>query len=421
MDYNQVREEVMGYIERKRGVVNERFKDLEVANVEDQWEQDETDWGGGASTELHEEYADYIGKGNYGKGGGKGGWAKGSRGKGEGYQKASVKGEGKSKGKGWTGKGVQGSGFQGNCHWCGVYGHSQSRCRHKDEYMNWLRNQQGRGVNAVNESREEVINQSGTTLGCLEQQREHYLCHLECQNRWDTFAEEDEEELVDEKVLEPPGLGGQHVAVNKKKNKKMPRWPTKKGEMRKHTVGEVDIFCFEEVKPEKRVYTVGDDRKNNEVNAVQEEVMGLDKNGDVNETTIEVTIDSGASDSVLSERQAPNFTTVESAGSKRGVQYVSASGGKMPNRGEKHLKVETAEGHVCAIRLQVTDVSKALLSVGKICDAGHEVGFRKDGGVIRHLATGQETAFYKVDGVYRMKLKIVGDAAARKDFPRRER
>ena len=33
------------------------------------------------------------------------------------------------------GKGGKGSGFNGYCHWCGEWGHSQSRCRQKDDYM----------------------------------------------------------------------------------------------------------------------------------------------------------------------------------------------------------------------------------------------------------------------------------------------
>ena len=37
------------------------------------------------------------------------------------------------------------------------------------------------------------------------------------------------------------------------------------------------------------------------------------------------------------------------------------------------------EGHKCALKMQVTDVRKPLMSVSKICDAGHKVTFTKDG------------------------------------------
>ena len=84
--------------------------------------------------------------------------------------------QGKAKGKGWqgfnqfvnykgkgkgeySGKGEKGShyytdndkgkgkgkGFQGQCYWCGEWGHSQNNCAGKDEYMNYLRNFKGKG------------------------------------------------------------------------------------------------------------------------------------------------------------------------------------------------------------------------------------------------------------------------------------
>ena len=42
--------------------------------------------------------------------------------------------KGKSKGKGKRGKGSKGKGVvQGNCRWCGKYGHSEKYCRDKDK------------------------------------------------------------------------------------------------------------------------------------------------------------------------------------------------------------------------------------------------------------------------------------------------
>ena len=63
-----------------------------------------------------------------------------------------------------------------------------------------------------------------------------------------------------------------------------------------------------------------------------------------------------------------------------------------------------------ALRLQVTDVQRTLLSVSKVCDAGHEVTFRKDGGDIRHVETGELVArFKRENGVYRMEAEIDAD------------
>ena len=41
------------------------------------------------------------------------------------------------------------------------------------------------------------------------------------------------------------------------------------------------------------------------------------------------------------------------------------------------------------VKMQVTAVSKALLRVSKICDAGHAVLFTKTGGKITHNESGQ--------------------------------
>ena len=62
--------------------------------------------------------------------------------------------------------------------------------------------------------------------------------------------------------------------------------------------------------------------------------------------------------------------------------------------------------------MQITAVNKALLSVSKICDAGHDVIFNHDGGKIVHCESGQVTTFRRVDGVYRLRMKILGEPAS---------
>ena len=81
----------------------------------------------------------------------------------------------------------------------------------------------------------------------------------------------------------------------------------------------------------------------------------------------------------------------------------------MPNRGEKLLPIQAGNGMDCALRMQVTDVKRALLSVGKVCDSGHEVVFQKDGGWIRHKESGQIFNFVRADGVYRMEVSVLNE------------
>ena len=119
-----------------------------------------------------------------------------------------------------------------------------------------------------------------------------------------------------------------------------------------------------------------------------------------------ITVVSGASENVISDWMAPQFKVKPSTGSRNGVQYVAANGNMMPNRGEKDVKMTTEEGHRCVLKMQVTDVQKPLMSVARICDAGHKVTFTDAGGIIEHEATGQRTKFERVDNVYRLKVGV---------------
>ena len=86
--------------------------------------------------------------------------------------------------------------------------------------------------------------------------------------------------------------------------------------------------------------------------------------------------------------------------------YTAANGETMPNRGCKRVKVTTKEGQLRTMNMQITDVNRALMSVAKICDAGHTVTFTTDGGVIRNNTSGEETKFRRENNVYRMTVKL---------------
>ena len=79
---------------------------------------------------------------------------------------------------------------------------------------------------------------------------------------------------------------------------------------------------------------------------------------------------------------------------------------EMDNLGEKRLKVMTKEGRQCELKMQVTDVRKPLMSVARVCDAGHTVVFRRDGGEIVDNETGKATKFSRVNNVYRLEVEL---------------
>ena len=84
----------------------------------------------------------------------------------------------------------------------------------------------------------------------------------------------------------------------------------------------------------------------------------------------EITIDSGAADSVLPAATVPGEPLVEGCAKKAGVKYLAACGTSMPNRGEKNVKFEAKDGNgsLASIKFQVTDVNKPLAAVSKIME-----------------------------------------------------
>ena len=114
---------------------------------------------------------------------------------------------------------------------------------------------------------------------------------------------------------------------------------------------------------------------------------------------IECVLDSGASESVCPASMAPHWPTRESAGSRMGLHYTSASGQRMPNQGEQHLPVAFDNGIKTTAIFQIAEVSRPLIGVGRVCEMGNRVIFGSSGGVIVNLSTGKETRFERKEGV----------------------
>ena len=101
----------------------------------------------------------------------------------------------------------------------------------------------------------------------------------------------------------------------------------------------------------------------------------------VNDTKfMDITVDSGAADNVMPEHMAPGVPLEQSDEEMAGVVYSAANGDLMPNRGKKSVPIITKEGQSRKVNMQITDVNRALMSVAKVCDAGHTVLFTSRGG-----------------------------------------
>ena len=126
-----------------------------------------------------------------------------------------------------------------------------------------------------------------------------------------------------------------------------------------------------------------------------------------NMVCVRAAVDSGSLDCVGPPTMAPGVPIKESKGSRKGQQYGSASGHKIPNMGEQNIIGMLENGSEKAMNFQVAEVTRPLLSVGRICDRGNQVLFGQNGGVIMNLKTGEVNNFYRDrDGMYQLDFWI---------------
>ena len=129
-----------------------------------------------------------------------------------------------------------------------------------------------------------------------------------------------------------------------------------------------------------------------------------------------IILDSGAVETVGPKTAASNVKMRESEMSKEGKGYKVANGTQIPNMGEKQIQWVDDRGMIGQMTMQVTDVTKVLASVSKVCDAGNTVTFGARGGEIRNEKTGKVTPLVRKGGVYVLdvwvKAKNEGDMIA---------
>ncbi len=91
-----------------------------------------------------------------------------------------------------------------------------------------------------------------------------------------------------------------------------------------------------------------------------------------------ITMDSGAHHNVMPKRLVRKDMIRESEGSKRGMYYVAANKGRLPNEGETDFKFRTAEGDQENWTFQIAEVNKALGAVSDRVDHDYRVVFDRD-------------------------------------------
>ena len=147
-----------------------------------------------------------------------------------------------------------------------------------------------------------------------------------------------------------------------------------------------------------------DERINTLVEVVPEGVNALEETQEWEE--IEMAVDSGATETVVSEDMVKAVETKPGEALRRGVRYEVASGDLIPNLGEKCFTAVGESGQARAIKAQVCEVNKALLSVHRMVQAGNTVVFSKQGSYAQDDETGERIYMHEKGGMYMLKMWV---------------
>jgi phosphohistidine swiveling domain-containing protein len=132
---------------------------------------------------------------------------------------------------------------------------------------------------------------------------------------------------------------------------------------------------------------------------------------------VTVTVDSGSADHVAPEDEFSSSPLEESEGSRKGRRYIAANGQKVPNLGQRVVKMSTDDGLPLQVCWQVTKVVKPLLSVSKLTSNGNVVILDKNHPRIVGI-DGQITWLRRVNGTYECDLWIKDEQKKKTGFVR---
>ena len=142
---------------------------------------------------------------------------------------------------------------------------------------------------------------------------------------------------------------------------------------------------------------------------LQKEIFHLDRYSNANLGKGKITVDSGAAESVMPVDMLKEVQLKESIGSRSGVHYVAANGGRMPNLGEKQVYFKTKNGAESNVVFQVTHARKPLASVSKMVKKGNRVVFSPTGSYIENIATERRIDMEEVNGTYRIDVEYLSN------------
>ena len=95
----------------------------------------------------------------------------------------------------------------------------------------------------------------------------------------------------------------------------------------------------------------------------------------------------------------------ESPGSRSGQRFLIGDDGTIANLGQKSLNLTDDEHDLCSV-FQIAAVTRPLMSVGKICDEGHNITLDASQAVVRGKGGAEVCKFHRTSGgLYVAKMR----------------
>jgi hypothetical protein len=125
------------------------------------------------------------------------------------------------------------------------------------------------------------------------------------------------------------------------------------------------------------------------------------------DTPIFITLDSGCVEHVMDITHAPGHAAfmVASQGSRRLQNFVVGNGQKVPNEGEVALNMECGGVPLRSV-FQVAEVTRPLMSVGRVCDQGMKCLFDDKSALVLAPDGTEVCRFERQGGLYVAKLML---------------
>jgi hypothetical protein len=151
--------------------------------------------------------------------------------------------------------------------------------------------------------------------------------------------------------------------------------------------------------------------------ATQPAYLSISNVGELGWSEIEVTIDSGACDTVMPTRLCSHISIVTTEESRGGLEYEVANGETIPNVGERHCLLMSEDSATeKRITFQCADIHKPLLSVSRCADLGFHCVLGRHGGQLIDEVSGEIIPLHRRGNLYVMRAWIRQDKSA--DFRR---